>query len=195
MAELDDVLEAWRPISRRTCPPPDVLWQLIEGTAPDRVGAHVVACPLCADDVADGRALAEQTVWEVVLSWTREGLRALSSLCEVRPLAGEALRGPGEGLELRASGGGLRCRLELEPRGRELLDLRCTVTRGAEPVAHRLELVEDGKLLELRSSVAGVSVLEALTALDREIWVRAEEHSFAFDLRGETSEGGLSSDV
>ncbi len=175
-------LEPWRPVHRRGCPPGAQLWQVHEGGAPERIHMHVKVCPLCQDDLADAGALTQQTWWQAALRWTGEGIAALRSSFDGLEAVGTRTRGAGAPeLRLQARQDDLVCELQLRRSGGERR-LSCQVRRADQRLPHRLELVENGQLLEARQDQRGQSELRRLQGPACELWVHTDSHSFAFRL-------------
>ncbi len=148
---------AFAPGRRGACPTREELVGYFDHALPAAAGAaveaHVAACPFCAADLADLRALAVPPLFEAVILAAASGLKLVSHTfaASAAPVA-EPARGPAaSALELGARGDELDLVMRVEAASPRAADLRLQLRDESGPITRaRVNLLRDDALLESR---------------------------------------------
>lgn len=168
------LLESYAPASRNLCPPRDTLMarSALQGARRHELDAHLGACPLCTEDLADLAALEAPPRVALAVRFAR-GLVELveNALGELLPQAEPLLaRGGAANAAIavrRELGAGVTLEVSLAP-GREGVDVLVRVTGTPR---FRAELAREGRLIEGRESAEGRVLFDGVVPGDYELVV------------------------
>lgn len=171
VARMLGLLRGFSPATREACPSRDdlVAHEAGELSTDDssRVAAHLAACPFCAADLADYRALVAPPLFELVARLVADGIELVR---HGFPAGGAAepvlVRGdePGGGLILIAPCDGREIEVRLQPATAESADLRLVLRPDQRAERHRLNLLRGDELLESRVAIGAEEITFAAVA-------------------------------
>lgn len=171
IARLLGLLRGFSPATREACPSRDDLLAHEAGelSADDlrRVAAHLAACPFCAADLADYRALAAPPLFELVARLVADGIELIRHGFPAGSAAEPVLvRGaePGAGLILITPCDGRELEVRLQPATAEAADLRLVLRPDQRAERHRVNLLRGDDLLESRVAVGAEEIVFAAVA-------------------------------